>query len=120
MKRMKLQIFVTLVMMFVVATVISGLYSVVAMKSSFITLSVIVDGILAMIAYLFYLWFHMTRYKWLAYAIIFSIVLLVLLIAFSEGVNILSVWNWKATIMIVYYNISFQIARKQVEIIRED
>ena len=116
MKRMKLQIFVTLVMMFVVAAVISGLYSVVAMKSSFITLNVIVDGILAMIAYLFYLWFHMTRYKWLAYAII----LLVLLMAFSEGVNILSVWSWKATIMIVYYNISFQIARKQVEIIRED
>ena len=120
MKRMRLQILVTLVTMFVVAFVISGFYSVETLKSSFITVTVVKDGIIAMLAYLFYLWLHMTRYKKLAYATIFLIFFILLLIAFSDwGVNTLGGPSWKHIVMMVPYTISCQIARKQVEIIRE-
>lgn len=116
MKRMRLQVAVTFFILFVIASIISGIYNVVSMKN-FFTLQVIEEGIFAAIVYLIYLWLSTRRNKLKAYIcfVIFGILLLLLIVAFSHwGVdNILSSWNWKNSVMIVYYTISFRIAEEQ-------
>ena len=115
MKRMELKITLTFAIMFVVGVVISGIYSVVSNQSGFFTVEVMADGLFTALVYLGYVWINTRRHQLLTCLGVACIGFMFLFVLFSsEGVSgAFSGWNWKDTVMCVYYIVSYQIASYQ-------
>lgn len=115
MKRMELKITLTFAIMFVVGVIISGIYSVISKQSGFFTFEVMADGLFTALVYLGYIWINTRRHQLLTYLGVLGIAFMVLLAGFSsEGVSgVFNSWNWKNTIMCIYYFVAFQIASYQ-------
>lgn len=115
MKRMELKITLTFVIMFVVGVIISGIDSVVSKQSGFFTFDVMTEGLITALVYLGYIWINTRRHQLLACIGVLGIGSMVIFAVFSsEGVsNAFSGWDWKATIMCIYYIVAYQIASYQ-------
>lgn len=115
MKRMELKITLTFAIMFVVGVIISGIESVVSKQSVFFTFEVMADGLFTALVYLGYIWINTRRHQLLTYLGVLGIGFMVMFAAFSsEGVSgAFSGWNWKDTIMCIYYIVVYQIASYQ-------
>ena len=112
MKRMELKITLTFAIMFVVGVIINGLYSVISLGESFFSFVVMASAMLSALFYLVYIWINTRRHKYIALLGLFCIGLFVIFASYSsEGsAGAFSSWNWKDTVMIVYYVISYEIA----------
>lgn len=122
MKRMELKITLTFAIMFVVGVIINGLHSVISMDSNFFTFAVMANAMVAALVYLGYVWINTRRHKLLTLIGVLGIGLMVLFASFSsDGVTgTFSSWNWKDTVMIVYYFIAYEIASRQGEKLLEE
>ena len=124
MRRTELKICLTFVIMFVVAVIISGIYSVVSMNSSFFTLDVMLDGIVYAFAYLVYVWIYTRRHKLLAWLGILSIAFIILLAenaVVESATSLFSAWNWKDTVQVIYCVVANLLAIFQgIELLDED
>ena len=124
MKRMELKICLTFVIMFVVAVIISGIYSVVSMNSSFFTYDVMIDGAVYAFVYVVCIWANTRRHQLLAWLGLFSIAFIILLVVSSvEGGSsaVFGTWNWKDTVYCIYCAIAYFVAMFQgIELLEED
>lgn len=123
MKRMESKIALTYVIMFVLAVIINGIYSVVSSHSGFFTLEVIANGLFTALVYLAYIWINTRRHRVLTFIGVVSIGLLsfIFVVLFSEEfLGKFSDWNWKSGIMVIYYIIASQISSYQSKKLLEE
>lgn len=122
MKRMESKIALTFAIMFVVGFIINGIYSVITMGANFFTFEVMSDAIFAALFYLFYVWIYSRKHKLLTIMGVVCIGLMLLFAEFSvEGVaGSLSGWNWKTTVMLIYYITASGIADYQANKLLEE
>ena len=122
MKRMESKIALTFAIMFVVGFIINGIYSVITMEANFFTFEVMADAIFAALFYLFYVWIYSRKHKLLTVMGVVCIGLMLLFAEFSvEGVaGSFSGWDWKSTVMIIYYITASFIADYQAQKLVEE
>lgn len=122
MKRMESKIALTFAIMFVVGFIINGIYSVITMEANFFTFEVMSDAIFAALFYLFYVWIYSRKHKLLTIMGVVCIGLMLLFAEFSvEGVaGSLSGWDWKTTVMLIYYITASGIADYQANKLLEE
>lgn len=115
MKRMEMKIALTSLIMLVIGVVINGIYSVVSMNSSFFTFEVLASGFVSALFYLFYIWINTIRHKILAVIGItyFGLMFIFMSSSFEEVASSFSNWNWRDTIMSIFFIASYQIASYQ-------
>ena len=115
MKRMESKIALTFVIMFVAGVIINGLYSVISLGESFFSFNVMELAMFNALFYLGYIWLNTRRHKLLAHLGLWSIVLFVIFVSCSSDGNAgaFSSWNWRDTILIIYFLVAYMIADYQ-------
>ena len=122
MKKMEQKIALTFVIMFVVSLIINGIHSIITMESNFITFEVMTTALIDAIAYLVYIWIISRRHRLLAFIGALAICLVVLFAYFSSvgSSDLFSGWDWKGTVMCIYYMIAAIISVYQGEKLLEE
>lgn len=124
MKRMELKISLTFAIMFAIGIIISGIYSVTAMDSSFFTWGVLAEALSYSLVFLMFIWLSTRRHPLLAGLGLLSIgVFLLAIVFYFDGASeaVYDGWNWKDTISGLYCIIAFIIASYQGnKLLKED
>lgn len=123
MKKMEFEIFETSILVFVVGTLLGGIYSIVFGKGSFFSFEVIRGAIFAALYYLFGIWVNTRRHQLLTCLGCLGVTLYMLLILCqsSENVNLLSELDWtKYILQFIAYMLLFFISAKQAARLLEE
>lgn len=123
MKKMEFEIFETSILVFVVGTLLGGIYSIVFGKGSFFYLEVIMDAIFVTLFYLWCIWMNTRRHQLLTClgSLLVTLYILLTVCHMEENVDLFGELDWKATILrVIAYMVLFWISVKQADELMEE
>lgn len=123
MKKMEFEIFETSILVFVVGTLLGGLYSIVFGEGSFFSFEVIRWAIFAALYYLFGIWVNTRHYQLLTClgCLGVSLYMLLTICHAEENANLFSELDWKEFVFkFIVYMLLFFISVKQANRLMEE
>ena len=105
---MKRQI-ITCLIVFIIGTIISGCYNVIALQKNFFTVDVFVEGAIDILAYLLYYWIN-TKWTKKTKRVCFFIACFLVVIVMLTNREVsyeFTKFNWKTTMRVTLYTIYY-------------